>query len=106
MAFMTIVGYAKFITNFTLDFKGEIMKNEIISAYAIHIKDSLIMTFICFPGFFLAAFGAVLMKNINADLTEKMVKKTDNVFNKMIENYYDSKFKILEIKHPDWFEKA
>ncbi len=82
------------------------MKSKIISAYITHIKDSIIMIFICFPGFFLVAFGATLIKSINADLTEKIVKKTDNVFDKMIENYYDSKFKILEIKHPDWFEKA
>ena len=82
------------------------MKDKIISTYVTHIKDTLIMTFICFPGFFLTAFSEVLMKNINADLAEKMIKKTDNAFDKMIENYYDSKFKILEIKHPDWFKKA
>ncbi len=80
-------------------------KKEIFLTYLKHFLVTLKTIFFVFPALFILGFIVCLFENSKPEISKKNENKIDRIFVPMIDEFYDMEFKVMEIKHPDWFIK-
>lgn len=80
-------------------------KKKIFLTYLKHFLVNLKSMFFVFPAFFILGFIVCLFENSKPEISKKLENKIDKIFIPMIDEFYDMEFKVMEIKHPDWFIK-
>lgn len=80
-------------------------KKEIFLTHLKHFLVNLKSMFFVFPALFILYFIVYFFENSKPEISKKIENKIDKIFIPMVDEFYDMEFKVMKIKHPDWFIK-